>query len=98
VSCRGFLADDATAVAVRVISPPDSVAVGDTLPVTVEALNRSGDVIPGAAVYLVSLTPDTLGVDSAGLRVFGLMPGPGEAQAGVQNLRSAPFRIVVHTP
>ncbi len=98
MSCRGFLSDDATAVAVRVIAPPDSIAVGDTIPLTVEALNRSGDVIPGAPVILATLTPDTLGIDSARLAVIGLMPGPGDALAGVGSLRTAPFRIVVYTP
>jgi len=98
VACRGFLSDDATAVALRVIAPPDSLAVGDTVPIAVEALNRSGDVIPGAPLLLISLTPDTIGIDSAALAVIGLMPGPGDVVAGTGNLRTAPFRIVVHTP
>lgn len=72
--------------------------VGDTVPVTVEALNRSGDVIPDAAILLISLNPDTIGVDSALVAVVGIAPGPGDVVAGSGNLRSAPFRIIVRAP
>lgn len=72
--------------------------MGDSVPLTVEVLNRAGDVIPGAAAFLVSLTPDTIRVDATGLGVVGVMAGPGDVLAGVQNLRSLPFRIVVRAP
>ena len=77
------------------VFPPDTIAVGDSVPLTIEALNRSGTVIPGAAVFLLSLTPDTLGIGLDSVSVIGVAPGPGIAQAGIGNLRSTPFPIVV---
>lgn len=98
VACRGFLSDDASPVALQVIAPPDSLAVGDTATITVEALNRSGDVIPDAVIFLISLTPDTIGVAGTGVAVVGLAPGPGDVLAQTGSLRSAPFRIRVFQP
>jgi hypothetical protein len=98
VACRGFLSDESSPVALQVIAPPESLAVGDTAAITAEALNRSGEVIPGAPMFLVSLDPDTIGVSAAGLAVVGLQPGPGEVLVGTGNLRSAPFRIIVYQP
>jgi hypothetical protein len=74
---------------------PDSVLVGDTVVIRVRVLNREGDSIIGAPVELVSLTPDTLGVDNAKTAVIGRMPGPGRAIARSGDLPSAPFAIPV---
>ncbi len=81
------------------IAPPDTIVLGDTVPVTVEALNRDGSVIPGAPVFLLSSHPDTIAVGPDSLTVIGLAaPGGANITAGIQNLRSAPFRIVVRAP
>jgi hypothetical protein len=80
------------------VNPPDTVVVGDTVLITVEALNRSGDVIPDAQNLLISLDPDTIAVTASGLSVVGLLPGGGRIVAGTGNLRSAPFRIGVRAP
>ena len=95
VSCQGLVSGDSTPVAVQVVAPPESLLVGDTVPVEVHALNRSGDSIPGAALFLVSLNPDTIGIDSARLAVIGLAVGPGQVIAKVGSLPSQPFRILV---
>ena len=58
-------------------------------------LNRSGDSIPGASVILISLTPDTLGIDSARLAVIGKAVGPGRVIARTADLPSDPFTILV---
>ena len=95
MSCRGLVSGDSTPVAVQVVAPPDSILVGDTIPIDVRVLNRSGDSIPGAPVALVSLNPDTIGVDSARLAVVGLAKGPGQVIAKTGSLPSQPFRIIV---
>lgn len=98
MACRGFVSDESTPVALQVIAPPESLAVGDSTPITVQVLNRSGDVIPDAEAFLLSLNPDTVGIAAATLAVVGLVPGPGDVVAGTGNLRSAPFRIIVYQP
>ena len=95
MSCRGLVSGDSTPVAVQVVAPPDTILVGDTIPIDVRVLNRSGDSIPGAPVALVSLNPDTIGVDSARLAVVGLAAGPGQVIAKAGSLPSQPFRIIV---
>jgi hypothetical protein len=95
VACEGFSVSDTTPVAIEVVKPPDSIHVGDTIPIHVRALNRSGDSI-AAVVLLTSLNPDTLGVDTAKTAVIGRAPGPGQIVASTANsLHSSPFRIVV---
>lgn len=77
------------------MDPPDSVHVGETLLVQVRALNRSGDSIPGAAIVLVSLTPDTLAVPAGQHAVTGVAVGPGRIVAEVGTLQSGDLSILV---
>lgn len=58
-------------------------------------LNRSGDSIIGAPVVLVSLTPDTLGIDTPQVAVVGKLAGPGRAFARSGDLPSEPFPVIV---
>ena len=67
---------------------PDSIGIGDTVDVHVRALNRSGDSIPGAPIELVSLNPDTLGIDPARIAVFGIVAGTGRFIARAGNIPS----------
>jgi hypothetical protein len=69
--------------------------VGDTIDIHVRVLNRSGDSIPGAVVTLVSLTPETLGVDNARIAVVGKTVGPGRAIAVSGSLPSDAFTVLV---
>lgn len=69
--------------------------MGDTVVIRVRVLNRSGDSIIGAPVELVSLNPDTLGVDNARTAVIGKIKGSGRAIARSGDLPSAPFAIPV---
>ena len=95
MSCQGLVSGDSTPVAVQVVAPPDTILVGDTIPIDVRVLNRSGDSIPGAPVALVSLNPDTIGIDTASLAVVGIAAGPGQVIAKAGSLPSQPFRIIV---
>ena len=95
MSCKGLVSGDSVPVAVQVVAPPDSMLVGDTVHIDVHVLNRSGDSIPGAPIVLLSLNPDTIGVDSARQAVVGLAAGPGQVIAKTGSLPSQPFRIVV---
>jgi len=61
----------------------------------VRVLNRGGDSIPGAPVILVSLTPDTLGIDTPQVAVVGKLAGPGRAYASSGDFKSDPFRVIV---
>jgi hypothetical protein len=97
-ACSGLTSSASTPVAIEFVEPPDTVAVGDTVPLHIRVLNRDGDSIPGAPVLLFSLDPDTLGVDSARLAVVGVAPGPGRVVARSGELSSNPFRIIVTAP
>jgi hypothetical protein len=97
-ACTGLTSGENEPVAIEVIGAPDTILVNDTVPIHIRALNRSGDSIPDAPLRLFSLTPDTLGVDSARLAVIGLAPGPGWAVAAVARLSSDSFRIIVRAP
>ncbi len=77
------------------MDPPDSIAVGDTVPVGVRALNRSGDSIPGVALSLISLDPDSIAVPPGRLAVVGLVLGGGRIVATAGDLPSDPLRIRV---
>jgi hypothetical protein len=83
---------------VEFVSPPASVVVGDTTPIQVRALNRSGDPIPDATITLFSLAPDTIAVPPGRLAVVGLVPGSGRIVAQAEQLRSDPLRISVTAP
>ncbi len=87
-------ADDVP-VAVEIVDPPDSIVVGDTVPVGVRALNRSGDSIPGAALSLISLDPDSIAVPPGQLAVVGLVQGGGRIVAKAGDLPSDPLRILI---
>ena len=66
------------------------------MPIHVRVLNRSGDSIPDYPVVLVSLSPDTIGIDSARVAVVGLLaPGSGRVIAKAGSLPSELFRIIV---
>jgi hypothetical protein len=80
---------------VVVVAPPDSMHVGDTVVIHARAINRSGDSIPGAVLALVSLDPDTMGVDTARFAVIGLIAGTGRAVVKVGALASNPFLIPI---
>ena len=84
------------------MDPPDTILVGDTVPVTIEALNRAGDPIPGAPVFLVSFRDTVVGIaDSVkvvGLPIDTLATDTASVVAKVGNLTGFPFRIVVRAP
>jgi len=94
-ACSGLTSSDTTPIAVEFVAPPDTIAVGDTVPLHVRALNRSGDSIVGTPIALIPLAPDTLGVDSARLAVIGRLAGHGRVVARAGNLPSNPLTIVV---
>lgn len=94
LGCEGLSSAEDKPVAIEIVAPPDSILVGDTIVIQVRVLNRSGDSIPGAVVTLISLTPDTLGVDNARLAVIGKAVGPGRAIAE-SGIRSEPFPVLV---
>lgn len=104
-ACTGLTGGDTQAVAIEFVAPPDTIAVNETTVVNVRVLNRSGDSIPGAAWVLLSLSLDTIGIDSARHAVIGLgwadttsHIGSGRILARTGDLPSAPFRIVVKQP
>lgn len=94
-ACKGFTEGRDQPVAIEFVGVPDTIAVGDTVPVPVRVLNRAGDSILGAPIRLTSLNPDTLGIDSASQSVVGLMPGPARIVARSGSLPSSPLRIAV---
>jgi hypothetical protein len=94
-SCKGFTESGSQPVAIEFVGAPDTVAVDSTVFIPVRVLNRAGDSIPGAPVSLISLNPDTLGIDSTGRSVIGLLPGPARIVAASGSLQSSPFRITV---
>lgn len=69
--------------------------VGDTLVLRVRVLNRAGDSIPGAPVALISLDPDTMGVDSALFAVVANIVGTGRIVAKSGSLPSDPLPIPI---
>lgn len=101
-ACTGFTTGD-NAIAIEFVAPPDTVRVGDTVVIQVRVLARSGDSIPGAPVTLVSLTPDTIGVDSVRQAVFVVNPPAAGVSHGLVTARSGnilsdPLRITVPAP
>ena len=94
-ACEGLTSSDSKAVAIEVVAPPDSIHVGQTIAIHVRVLNRSGDSIAGAPVHLVSLTPDTLGIDSSQTAIVGLQVGPGKFVAFSGALPSVAFPVLV---
>lgn len=104
-ACTGLTGGDTQAVAIEFVAPPDTIAVDETTVVNVRVLNRSGDSIPGAAWVLLTLAPDTIGIDTARHAVIGLRwadttrhSGSGRILARSGDLPSSPFRIIVTQP
>lgn len=104
-ACTGLTGGDSEAVAIEFVAPPDTIHVDSVKVVNVRVLNRSGDSIPGATWVLLTLSPDTIGIDSARHAVIGLRwadttshIGSGRILARTGDLPSAPFRIVVIQP
>lgn len=95
-ACQGLTSSPSTAYAIVIVAPPDSLGIGDTIVIHARALNRSGDTIAGAPLKLISLDPDTMGVDTARFAVVGLIPGSGRAIVTSGALRSNPFLIPIH--
>ena len=95
LACEGLRSSDSKPVAIEVVGPPESITVGQTLPIHVRVLNRNGDSIVGAPVRLVSLTPDTLGIDSASVAIVGLLAGPGKFVVFSGSLPSVAFPVQV---
>ena len=95
VACEGLTVSDSKPIALEIIAPPDSIHVNDTTAIHVRVLNRSGDSIVGAPVRLVSLTPDTLGIDSSRIAIVGLQAGPGKFVAFSGSLPSVPITVIV---
>ena len=93
--CQGLTSAADKPVAVEIVAPPDSIQVGQTIPIHVRVLNRDGDSIPDAAVLLVSLNPDTLGIDTAAVALVGKAKGPARWLARSGDLPSTTFPVVV---
>jgi len=100
--CQGYSTDFATPVAIAIATtriPPFVLEELDTMRVSVVVLDRAGDTVPGQAVRLLSLDPDTLAVDSAIFGLVGVVPGAGRVVASSGNLQSAPLTVnVVRAP
>ncbi len=79
-----------------ILAPPDSLAIGQSIVIHARALNRAGDTIAAAPLQLVSLNPDTMGVDTATFSVIGKLAGTGRAIVTSGGLRSNPFLIPIH--
>jgi len=91
-------ADASAPVAIEFVVPQGTATVEeyDTLVIGVEVLDQSGDTVPNAPIHLVSLTPDTVGVDSAlHYGLLGLMAGPGRVMAVSGDLQSDPLSVSV---
>lgn len=98
-SCASITGDANAPIAIEFILPNFgqtlTVQEFDTVQIGVRVLDRSGDSIPGASVQLVSLNPDTLGIDSATNGLIGLRPGPARVVAVSGNLRSSALSVTV---
>ncbi len=95
-ACTGLTASSSTPYAIVILAPPESLAVGQSIVIHARALNRSGDTIAGAPLKLVSLDPDTMGVDTASFSVVGILAGTGRAIVTSGGLQSNPFLIPIH--
>jgi hypothetical protein len=97
--CQGLTTSAGTPVAIEFVldRSPVSVEAQDTVIVGVRVLDRAGDTIPGAPVRVVSLNPDTVGVDSAlAFGLIGLTPNAtGRVVAIADNLQSDPLSVAV---
>lgn len=97
-SCASITGDANAPVAIEFVlshAPPDTVEEFDTATIGVRVRAKSGDIIPGAPVQLVSLDPDTLGIDSAGLGLIGKVPGHARVVAISGSLHSVPLAVTV---
>ena len=94
-ACEGLTSAADKPVAIEVVSPPDSMRVGDTVAIHVRVLNRSGDSIVGAPVFLTPVNPDTIGVDTAKTAVIGRKRGIGRVIPSSGGFRGEIFRITI---
>jgi hypothetical protein len=98
-SCTSLTGGDASApVSIEFVTshaPPDTVEEFDTVVVSVRVRNRAGDTIPNAPRQLISLAPDTVGIDTVLLGLIGLRPGAARVLAVSGKLRSDPLPVVV---
>ena len=95
-ACSGLTSADDKAVAIEVVSPPDSLDIGDTALVHVRVLNRAGDSIPNAPVFLTPIHGDSLlTVDTTRVAIVGKATGIDSVVVTSGSLPSAPFRVVV---
>ncbi len=97
--CKGVTADANAPVAIEFVTPqagPVQLEELDTVVIGVRVRNQSGDTIPNAPIRVVSLTPDTVGVDSA-LRfgLVGIHSGAGRVMAISGALQSDPLPVQV---
>lgn len=97
--CKGVTADANAPVAIEFVTPqapPVQLEELDTVVIGVRVRNQSGDTIPNSPIRLVSLAPDTVGVDSA-LRfgLVGLHSGAGRVVAISGTLQSDPLQVQV---
>lgn len=95
LACSGLLSGGDAVVAIEFVNPPDSIRVNDTVVIQVRALNRSGDSIPNAVIFIYSQNPDTMAVDSARMAVVGKKVGQGRLVAVSNGLPTAPLPIPV---
>lgn len=97
--CTSITGDANAPVSIEFVltsNPPDTVVEEfDTVTIGVRVRARSGDTIPGAVVQLVSLNPDTVGIDSVAHGLIGLIPGHARVLAISGSLRSDPLRVTV---
>ncbi len=101
--CASITGDANAPVAIEFVLPSGSLTLTvqefDTVPLVVRVRDRAGDTIPGAPVQLISLNPDTLGIDSATSSLIGIQPGPARVVAISGSLHSNPLQVsVVRAP
>ncbi len=70
----------------------------DTVPIGLRVRNKAGDTIPGAAVHLISFSPDTLAVDTLPLALIGVTPGTARLLATSGSLQALDTVVVVRAP
>ncbi len=89
-------------IAIEFLGPAaPTVAVGDTVRLTAQALDRGGQPVPEAPVRWYVLEPEPFSaftIDSLTGLVTGAAPGTGRAQARVETLRTDPITVTVVEP
>jgi hypothetical protein len=97
--CTGLTSDLSQPVAIEFVlpgTPPLILEELDTVVVGVRVRDRAGDTLAGAPIQVVSLSPDTVGVDSAEhFGLFGIRAGSGRVVAISGSLQSDPLPVTV---